>query len=371
MNKICVILFADYFTICGLYQLLGYDTIRILFLKEPMKNHINTASYILTGLFLILCFIYHLIPVLIAATVVFLLITKVFNFLDPLVESKFADKITLLIVVLVIVSLIGGICTAGYYGFQVGNTGMRKMNEDIFNVLQQIKQYLPPTLIHYIPDDILVLKEKLVVLAKEHSSGIFSMTTGSAKAFVHVLVGILIGAVTAFSFLNFKDENHSGMKPFTEALYHRIANFGSVFERVLFSQGKISAINTILTAIYLLIILPLCSINVPYAKTLVILTFFLGLIPVLGNLISNVFIVLMSLTVSFEVAIASLVFLVVIHKLEYYINAKIIGAQIKTSIWEMLTAMIIMETLFGLVGVAVAPIIYGYIKEELKQKDLI
>ena len=33
--------------------------------------------------------------------------------------------------------------------------------------------------------------------------------------------------------------------------------------------------------------------------------------------------------------------------------------------------MIIMETLFGLLGVAIAPVIYGYIKEELKKKELI
>ena len=79
----------------------------------------------------------------------------------------------------------------------------------------------------------------------------------------------------------------------------------------------------------------------------------------------------MSLTLSFEVAVFSLIFLVVIHKMEYYINAKIVGSKIKTSIWELLIAMIIMETLFGLIGVAVAPIIYGYIKEELKQLDMV
>jgi predicted PurR-regulated permease PerM len=64
-------------------------------------------------------------------------------------------------------------------------------------------------------------------------------------------------------------------------------------------------------------------------------------------------------------------FLIVIHKLEYYVNAKIVGHEIKTSIWEMLIIMVLMETIFGLIGVAVAPIIYGYIKEELEQKGLI
>lgn len=79
----------------------------------------------------------------------------------------------------------------------------------------------------------------------------------------------------------------------------------------------------------------------------------------------------MSLTLSFKVAIGSLLFLVIIHKLEYYINAKIVGnSKIKTSIW-VLIAMVIMETLFGLIKVAIAPIIYGYIKEELKKLELV
>ena len=114
------------------------------------------------------------------------------------------------------------------------------------------------------------------------------------------------------------------MKPLSLAFYERVKNFTNVFERVIFAQGKISAINTSLTAIYLLIVLPMFNINLPYAKTLVLLTFLVGLIPVLGNLISNTFIVLLSVTSSLKVGIASLAFLVIIHKLEYYINAKIV-----------------------------------------------
>ena len=161
------------------------------------------------------------------------------------------------------------------------------------------------------------------------------------------------------------------MKPFAEALFMRVARFIDVFERVIFAQGKISAINTSLTFVYLIIILPFFNIHIPYAKTLVILTFMVGLIPVLGNLISNSFIILMSLSVSFQASLASLALLVIIHKLEYYINAKIVGSKIKTAIWELLIAMVVMETLFGLIGVAIAPIIYGYIKEELRHAELI
>ncbi len=65
-----------------------------------------------------------------------------------------------------------------------------------------------------------------------------------------------------------------------------------------------------------------------------LVTFVAGLIPVVGNLISNSVIVLLSLGVGPGVALASLVFLIVIHKLEYFLNARIVGGEIHASAWE-------------------------------------
>ena len=68
---------------------------------------------------------------------------------------------------------------------------------------------------------------------------------------------------------------------------------------------------------------------------------------------------------------ASLAFLVVVHKFEYFLNARIVGNQIKAAAWELLTAMLIMESLFGLAGVIAAPIIYAWAKDELNNAGLI
>lgn len=38
---------------------------------------------------------------------------------------------------------------------------------------------------------------------------------------------------------------------------------------------------------------------------------------------------------------------------------------------EMLIAMVLLEAIFGPIGVVLAPVIYGYIKEELKLKGVI
>ncbi|MFH3862652.1 AI-2E family transporter, partial [Acinetobacter nosocomialis] len=109
----------------------------------------------------------------------------------------------------------------------------------------------------------------------------------------------------------------------------------------------------------------------PFAKTLTILTFMFGLIPILGNLISNTLTFIAALTISLGLAGVALLYLVLVHKLEYFINAKIIGHKINANAWEILLAMLIFESIFGLSGLIAAPIFYAYLKLELKDARLI
>jgi predicted PurR-regulated permease PerM len=134
---------------------------------------------------------------------------------------------------------------------------------------------------------------------------------------------------------------------------------------------KISAVNTALTAAYLLAGLPLFGVHLPFGGTLVAVTFLTGLLPVVGNLVSNTIIVVISLGVSPWVALASLAFLVAIHKLEYFVNARIVGGEIRAAAWELLVAMLAFEAAFGVPGLVLAPILYAYVKRELVDRGLI
>lgn len=96
-----------------------------------------------------------------------------------------------------------------------------------------------------------------------------------------------------------------------------------------------------------------------------LITFLAGLLPVVGNVISNTVITIVALSVSFYVAVAALLFLVVIHKLEYFLNARIVGGEIRAHAWELLLAMLVMEAAFGLSGLVAAPVFYAYVKREL------
>jgi predicted PurR-regulated permease PerM len=137
------------------------------------------------------------------------------------------------------------------------------------------------------------------------------------------------------------------------------------------AQAKISAINATLTGIFLLGVMPLLGFQLPLAKSLVLLTFVVGLLPVLGNLISNSAITLVALLVSPVAAATALVFLVVVHKLEYFLNAKIVGGEIGAKAWELLLAMLVAEASFGVPGLVVAPVAYVWLRDMVVSDDAI
>src|SRR5207237_6425747 len=117
-----------------------------------------------------------------------------------------------------------------------------------------------------------------------------------------------------------------------EAIAQRFRIFYRSFATVMGAQIVISAINTALTAAFVL------TVQLRYAVVVIGLTFICGLFPIVGNLISNTIIVGIGITVSPKMAIASLVFLVVVHKLEYFLNSKIVGGRIRNPFWLTLLA---------------------------------
>jgi len=106
-----------------------------------------------------------------------------------------------------------------------------------------------------------------------------------------------------------------------------------------------------------------------YTTTLIALTFLFGLLPIIGNIVSNTLICGVAFTMSPKLALVSLIYLVVIHKLEYFLNSKIIGDRIKNPMWLTLLGLVIGEKLMGIPGMILAPVVLHYIKvEAMKNK---
>ena len=68
--------------------------------------------------------------------------------------------------------------------------------------------------------------------------------------------------------------------------------------------------------------------------------------------------------VGFRMALGALAFLIAIHKLEYFLNSKIIGERIKNPVWLTLIALILGERLMGIPGMILAPVVLHFIKVE-------
>jgi predicted PurR-regulated permease PerM len=124
------------------------------------------------------------------------------------------------------------------------------------------------------------------------------------------------------------------------------------------AQIIISAINTVFTTIFVLIV------HLRHGPAVIGLTFLCGLLPVVGNLVSNTIIVGIAFIDSPKTALAALVFLIFIHKLEYFLNGKIIGRRIHNPLWLTLLALVVGEKLMGVPGMILAPVVLHYIKVE-------
>ena len=127
---------------------------------------------------------------------------------------------------------------------------------------------------------------------------------------------------------------------------------------VMNAQITVSAINTVLTAIFVV------SMGLPHLVVAVGLTFLCGFIPVIGNLISNTLVVALGFMVSPAKGLWALIFLVLIHKFGYFLTSKIVGAKIRTSIWLTLLALLLGERLMGITGMVLAPVVLHYIRIE-------
>jgi predicted PurR-regulated permease PerM len=189
-----------------------------------------------------------------------------------------------------------------------------------------------------------------------------------ARSTTAVLVFSILGIVAAGSlFLKTGLDPHRSTHRLKNNLYSiccdevstRFRDFYRSFAMVMGAQITISLINTVLTAIFVL------AVHLPHAPLLIAVTFLCGLVPIVGNLVSNTVIVFVALTVSLKMAISALVFLVLIHKLEYFLNSKIIGDRIRNPVWLTLIALIIGERLMGIPGLILAPVVLNYLRVEM------
>lgn len=324
-----------------------------------------SISYLLASSAVLFTLRFHLIPAVFAGLTVYVLTLKLSRHL-PKNMSRVARQVALGVVVLCVMVCMTGV-GAAVWSFVGSSQGIGALLSTVVETLGTLRRTLPTSVADVLPTTIEGLRNQLAEILTEHVQKISVVGLGSLKLFAHILLGMVVGGMAAVH--HFRE--HHQLPPLTAALRSRLRVLVIAFDKVVLAQVKISALNTTFTALYLMVVLPLFGVHLPMATILVMLTFAVGLLPVVGNLVSNTFIVVISLGVSPMIGAASLVFLVLIHKAEYFMNARIVGNEVQATAWELLSAMLILESAFGVAGLVAAPVVYAWLKAEVKERGVI
>ena len=328
---------------------------------------VDIASYILTGLALLMVLQLGLLPALFSGLMVYSLVHLMTPALGQKISGRRARMIAVAALSVVIVALSSFAIWSGISFFRNDIGQMQALLQKMADILESSREQMPDWVQQHLPGNALALKEMTTAWLREHALQAQHFGEATGRTLAHLLIGMIIGAMVAL----YDSTTRRFYRPLGAALHQRAVSLHDSFRQVVFAQVRISAINTAVTALYLFVILPLSGVHLPLSKTMTAITFFAGLLPVVGNLISNSVLVVVGLSHSLQIAAASLAFLVLIHKLEYFLNARIIGSHINARAWELLVAMLVMETMFGLPGVIAAPVFYAYIKRELGERGLV
>ena len=141
----------------------------------------------------------------------------------------------------------------------------------------------------------------------------------------------------------------------------RLSIFYFYFKRVMGGQIIISAINTVISSVVIILL------ELPHPVLLISVVFFFGLFPVVGNIASNAVVTITAFLANGMLAAAlCLGVMVGIHKLEYFLNSKIIGEIVHLPMVITLTALVVCEVLLGIIGLILAIPLILYTRHELE-----
>jgi predicted PurR-regulated permease PerM len=323
----------------------------------PVFSVLVATTVLLSALLL------HLVPALLAGMLVFLLV----NSLSALLSWRIAGDRSRVWATGLIAVLVVSLLALGFTGLFAlisrPDNGVDQLWERLIVSLHSGRSFLPIWITAQFPENVADLKELVMHWLNVHTSELSQLGKETGITLAQILVGMVIGGMIATQ----GSSKARASTPLVRALLTRVRLLQGAFTDVVGAQFKIALINAALTGVFLAAFLPALGIQLPLVKTLVVITLVIGMVPVLGNVISNTLIVMVGLSVSMLAAALSLGFLIVLHKGEYFLNARIVGHRIDARSWELLLAILVMEAAFGLPGIAAAPIFYAYLKRELTE----
>jgi predicted PurR-regulated permease PerM len=276
--------------------------------------------------------------------------------------ASLASRVLTVVSVSVLLLILGAALFAGFELLLSASAGgLSKLLQLLADTLDQIRATAPQWMVTRLPDSAAALQEAISGWLRSHAGQVQHWGRQALHVLIHLLVGLAIGLMAGAA-----GPPRQPVPRVLQLAQSRLQQLALAFVDVVAAQLRISLINTALTALYLVVVLPALGYHVPLSTTLVAFSFFASLLPIVGNLLSNAAIILAALTVSLGLGVASLVFLVVIHKLEYFLNARIVGGRIRVSAYALLASMLVLEAAFGVAGLVAAPVYCAWLTRELR-----
>jgi len=166
-----------------------------------------------------------------------------------------------LVSVAVIATLVIGVLVAIGFGaaalFRSEGADPAALLARLADILASSRASLPEWLSQYVPEDADTVRGVIVEWLREHATELQHAGRTFGVTFLHVLLGMVIGAIICFREARGRQDKPLLLREAGE----RVLTLAHAFRNVVFAQVKISAINTVLTAIYLMVALPLLGIH--------------------------------------------------------------------------------------------------------------
>lgn len=331
----------------------------------PALEALHGRSVLVAALALLGVLWLHLMPALFAGLGGFVLYRWIRGKARAYTASWKSRPLTALLLAVILVLLAFALFEAFELLLSASSGGLSKLLRLLADTLDQIRATAPVWLADRLPESAAALQEAISSWLRSHAGQVQHWSRQALHVVIDLIVGLAIGLMAGAS----SPASGPAPEPAPQAVrlaQQRLWHLAGAFGDVVAAQLRISLINTALTAVYLLVVLPALDYSVPLAHTLVAFTFFAGLLPIVGNLLSNAAITVAALTVSPALGALSLGFLVVVHKLEYFLNARIVGVRIRVPAYGLLASMLVLEAAFGVAGLVAAPIYCAWLVRELR-----
>src|SRR5436305_4241767 len=248
---------------------------------RPRPSSEENAAWLIIGLFLVFVLFRHLVPGLVAGLALYLILDRVSKSFARRMPHTTARPLALATVTLIAALVVVGAVALAVTFLRRHAGNIPAMMTKMAEILQSTRAWLGGYGEDVIPEvmtDAETLKLGVVAWLKEHAEGLKLAGSTFSMGLVHMLMGTLLAVLVFFRHVTRRDGDRGAL---ADKLTEKVARFSEAFSRIATAQIKISFVNTALTAIYLLLVLPMFGKHVPFATTIIFVTFICGLIPVL------------------------------------------------------------------------------------------